>query len=131
MGCSFRNSEAIMTNFWQGKIVHLCGVKSDDWNFFCEIDKDLEFSRHTDEILFPDPVERVKKWVSELAVSEPWKHEFRLMIENLDSECVGTINSHTCNPRAGTFQYGISIKQEHRKKGYATEAIKLLLNFFF
>jgi RimJ/RimL family protein N-acetyltransferase len=120
-----------MTNFWQGNLIRLRAVQPDDWNFFCETDKDVESSRYTDEILFPDPIERVKKWVSELAISEPWKHEFRLMIENLDGECVGTMNSHTCNPRAGTFQYGISIKPEHRQKGYATEAIKLLLNYFF
>jgi len=111
-----------MTNFWQGKTVRLRAVELEDWKYFFESDKDLEFSRFTDEILFPDSAERVKKWVSELAASDPWKHEFRMMIENLDGECVGTINSHTCNSRAGTFQYGISIKQEHRQRGYAAEA---------
>jgi len=120
-----------MDNFWQGKLIRLRGVDLDDWKFFFEHDKDLEYSRYTDEILFPDPVERVKKWVSELSVAEPWKHEFRMMVENLDGECVGTINSHTCNSRSGTFQYGISINQEYRRKGYATEAILLLLKYFF
>lgn len=121
----------MMTNFWQGNIVRLRAVEPEDWKYFVEIDKDVEFSRYTDEILFPDSEERLKKWVCELAVAEPWKHEFRLMIETRDRECVGTINSHTCNPRAGTFQYGISIDREHRQKGYATEAIRLLLNYFF
>lgn len=120
-----------MTNFWQGKLVRLRAVEFQDWNYFFEIDKEVEFSRDTDEILFPDSAERLKKWVSDLAVSEPWKHQFRMMIETLEGECVGTINSHTCNPRAGTFQYGISIRREHRHRGYATEAIQLLLNYFF
>jgi RimJ/RimL family protein N-acetyltransferase len=82
-------------------------------------------------VLFPDSQERVRKWVSELAIAEPWKHEFRLMIENLEGACVGTINSHTCNPRAGTFQYGIYLAPEHRQKGFGAEAIELLLNYFF
>jgi RimJ/RimL family protein N-acetyltransferase len=49
--------------------------------------------------------------------------EFRWIIEDRDGEFVGTINSHTCDPRSGTFQYGIAIRREHWRQGYASEAI--------
>jgi len=120
-----------MTNFWQGKLIRLRAVEFEDWKYFLEWDKDIEFSQFTDDLLFPDSSERLKKWISEMATVEPWKHDFRMLIENLEGECVGTINSHTCNARAGTFQYGIYIQYEHRAKGYGTEAIKLLLTYFF
>jgi RimJ/RimL family protein N-acetyltransferase len=120
-----------MSAFWQGKSVRLRAVELDDWKYFVEWDSDIEFSQFTDEVLFPDSQERTKKWIAELATTEPWKHEFRLMIENLEGLCVGTINSHTCNPRVGTFQYGIYVAVEHQHKGFATEAIRLLLTYFF
>jgi RimJ/RimL family protein N-acetyltransferase len=120
-----------MSNFWQGKSICLRAVVLEDWKYFLEWDKDIQFSQFTDDLLFPDSPERLKKWISELTVAEPWKHDFRMMIENIEGECVGTINSHTCNARAGTFQYGIYIQPEHQSKGYGTQAIQLLLTYFF
>jgi RimJ/RimL family protein N-acetyltransferase len=118
-------------NFWQGKRVRLRAVTSDDWKFFLDSDLETEFAQFTDNILFPDSAERLKKWTSELALAEPWKHEFRMMIENLHGTCIGTINTHTCDSRVGTFRYGLAIQREHRHKGYATDAIQLVLMYFF
>ena len=44
---------------------------------------------------------------------------------------VGAIDTHTCDPRNGTFQYGVTIRREHARKGYASEAIRLVLRYFF
>jgi RimJ/RimL family protein N-acetyltransferase len=119
------------TDFWQGKLVRLRAVAPEDWRFFLALDVETEFARYTDNILFPDSPERLKKWTSELAIAEPWKHEFRMMIENLNGDCVGTLNTHSCDPRVGVFRYGISIQHEHRQKGYASDAIRLVLTYFF
>jgi RimJ/RimL family protein N-acetyltransferase len=116
---------------WQGRSVRLRAVEPDDWAIFHDWDNDLELSRYTDEVLFPSSRERVKQWMADLAVTVPKDDEFRWMIETLDGEVVGTINSHTCKPRMGTFRYGISIVREQRRKGYATEAIHLVLAYFF
>ena len=120
-----------MTNCWQGNLIRLRAVELEDWKYCLAWDKDIEFSQFTDELLFPDSPERLGKWISELATTEPWKQECRLMIENSEGLCVGTINSHTCNTRAGTFQYGIYVQPEHPRKEYGTEAIQLLLSYFF
>jgi RimJ/RimL family protein N-acetyltransferase len=116
---------------WQGELVRLRAVEPDDWVIFHDWDNDLEFSRYTDEVLFPTSREWVRKWVADMAVAAPKDDEFRWMIETLDGEVVGTINSYTCKRRMGTFRYGISIVREHRRKGYATEAIGLVLAYFF
>ncbi|MDR0139570.1 GNAT family N-acetyltransferase [Metabacillus idriensis] len=54
-----------------------------------------------------------------------------LTIENFDGELVGRLNTDKCDPRNGTFSYGISLFREHWKKGYASDAIKVLLRYFF
>jgi RimJ/RimL family protein N-acetyltransferase len=52
-------------------------------------------------------------------------------IEQLDSELVGNINVHTVNRRCGTFMYGLSIRPTLRRQGYGSEAIGLVLRFYF
>lgn len=56
---------------------------------------------------------------------------FQWMIENLHGETVGSISTHSCNSRDGTFSYGIDIAVEHQRNGYASEAILLVLKYYF
>jgi RimJ/RimL family protein N-acetyltransferase len=44
---------------------------------------------------------------------------------------VGTLNTDTTDPRCGTFIYGLSISPEHRRQGFAAEAMQLVLQHFF
>jgi len=53
------------------------------------------------------------------------------VIENTQGVLVGSISTHDCNARAGTFSYGINIVAEHQKQGYAHAAIKLVLRYYF
>jgi len=119
------------TNVWQGKLVRLRAVEPEDWAVFFEWDTDTEFARYTYHIPFPSSREALKKWTADLAVTEPKNDESRWIIENLSGEFVGTLNTHTCEPRAGTFRYGVAIRREHWHKGYASEAIRLVLRYFF
>jgi RimJ/RimL family protein N-acetyltransferase len=54
-----------------------------------------------------------------------------LAIATLDGELVGAINSTDCNPQSGTFSYGISIFSEFRRCGYALDAVRILLRYYF
>jgi RimJ/RimL family protein N-acetyltransferase len=119
-------------NIWHGKIVRLRAVESEDWQTFFRWFQDTDFDRLTDSLIFPFSSEAVKKWATELALTQdPKDDEFRWVIENPNGEFVGTINTHTCDRRNGTFQYGVAIRCEHWRKGHATEAIGLVLKFFF
>ena len=119
------------TNLWQGKLVRLRAVEPDDWKFFFEWDQDTLFAQNTYEIPFPGSREAAKKWTTELATAAPKNHEFRWIIETLAGEFAGTLNSHTCDSRVGAFRYGLAIRREHWRKGYASEAIRLVLAYFF
>ena len=56
---------------------------------------------------------------------------FRFMIEDLEGNTVGSINAHDVDARMGTFSYGLGIYEPYRRRGYAREAILLLLRFYF
>jgi RimJ/RimL family protein N-acetyltransferase len=52
-------------------------------------------------------------------------------IENHAGEHVGGISFHSRNRKNGTFGFGISVQREHRRKGYAEDAVKILLRYAF
>ena len=41
------------------------------------------------------------------------------------------IGTHDCDPRNGTFSYGLYVAPEYRRRGCASEAVLILLRFFF
>ncbi len=118
-------------NLWQGKLVRLRAVEPDDWQAFFEWNADTDVARATYLVPFPNSREAQKKWAAEQAALEPKDHAFRWVIENFAGEFVGTLNTHTCDPRQGTFRYGVAIRREHWRRGYASEAIRLVLAYFF
>jgi RimJ/RimL family protein N-acetyltransferase len=52
-------------------------------------------------------------------------------IENLAGEHVGGISLHSRDEKNGLFSFGIVIYREHRKKGYAQDAVRILLKYGF
>jgi RimJ/RimL family protein N-acetyltransferase len=54
-----------------------------------------------------------------------------LVLEEKTSIVVGDMTIHSCDRRSGTFAYGITVGKEHRRKGYATEALDLALHYYF
>ncbi len=53
------------------------------------------------------------------------------MIEELAGHPVGSISANSVNRTDGTFKYGIGIIAAKRQKGYASEALKIFLNYYF
>ena len=52
-------------------------------------------------------------------------------IDNRDGERVGGLSLHSRNPKNGTFGFGINIHANQRGKGYASEAVRILLKYCF
>ncbi|UKY54853.1 GNAT family N-acetyltransferase [Streptomyces inhibens] len=46
-------------------------------------------------------------------------------------EPFGAVGSHHVDPRAGWFEYGVTMGAGYRRKGYASEAVVMLLRFMF
>ena len=54
-----------------------------------------------------------------------------LAIERLDNVLVGYISVAWANPRSGRFRHALAIGASYRRQGFGTEAVTLLLRFYF
>ncbi|MCQ6557596.1 GNAT family N-acetyltransferase [Paenibacillus mendelii] len=118
-------------NSWEGKKVRLRAIVPGDWIKFHENDQDSEGARLSDAIHFPRSDEGTKSWAELQAVKGADGDNIMLAIETLDGTHVGSINSHSCDPRNGTFKYGVAVFRAHWRNGYASDAVKILLRYFF
>lgn len=118
-------------DYWQGPRVRLRGVEPTDWEMFYEADRDGDAARRLYWIPLPRGKEATRQWAAKRATESPDGDAYAFVIENLDGQAVGTVSTHECNRRMGTFKYGVAINERHRGKGYASEAIKLILRYYF
>ncbi len=119
-----------MTNIFQGKLVRLRAGEPSEAVIFRNWDReDTESGRLMYEIPFPMP--RLNEQASSNEVKLHEGDNFPFTIETLDGVVAGAIHIHHCDVRCGTFMYGIAIFPEHRRKGYAFEAIWLTLRYYF
>jgi RimJ/RimL family protein N-acetyltransferase len=72
-----------------------------------------------------------REWTQRTASGENKDDRMHLVIEDLQGNAVGTISTHATNRRVGSFAYGLFVDEEHRGRGYASEAVILLLRYFF
>ncbi len=120
-----------MTYFWESATVRLRAIEPEDDALFFRWNMDSERARHLDFVWPPTSREATRDWTERQSRRRLDDDEFHWVIESQDGEPVGSISTHTCNPHNGTFSYGIDIVTEHRGKGYAGEAILLVLRYYF
>jgi RimJ/RimL family protein N-acetyltransferase len=118
-------------NIWQGDKVRLRAIEAGDWEAFHRNDEDSEQARLCYEISFPRSTDGTRRWAEEAARAAPAEDVFRWSIENAAGELAGTLNTHGCDRRCGTFSYGVAIFRAHWRKGYASEAIRIVLRYYF
>lgn len=117
--------------YWQGRRVRLRGIEPEDWETLWRWNQDGELSRGLGRVYPPQSKASAKQWTAGAAANRPTEDDFGLVIENLDGALVGNLGLHDCDPVGGTFSYGVSIAREHRRSGYASDAIGLVLRYFF
>ena len=118
-------------NIWSGSKIRLRPVVSSDWERFHLNDQDSECARLCDAIYFPRSEDGTKTWAEKMSAKEAENDNVFLAIETLEGILVGSICTNSCNIRNGTFKYGLAVFREYRRNGYASEAIRILLNYYF
>ena len=118
-------------NLFEGELIRLRAIKEEDWQFFHAWDENSETARNSYRIPFPRSPQGTRRWAQETSLSQIENDQFRFVIEKLDGQIVGTLNTHNCDSRNGTFSYGLAIVENFRHQGYASEAILLALNYYF
>lgn len=123
----------MICNFWTGKNIRLRAVEPTDAGIFFKYGKDYddESDRYCDEIHFPSSQAAMMARVEANSKREPSNDEFMWIIENQEGHAVGCINTFGCSRKAGTFKYGLGVVRDFWGKGYAKEAIKIVLKYYF
>jgi RimJ/RimL family protein N-acetyltransferase len=118
-------------NFWQGKKVRLRGVEPSDAETFFRWNLDSEVARALEFVWPPVSEERVRDFLRQQSLKVLEHDAFMWVIEDGKGRAVGTITTHHCDPHHGTFMYGIHIAREHSRSGYASDAIAIVLKYYF
>ncbi|GHH34272.1 spermidine N1-acetyltransferase [Lentzea cavernae] len=111
--------------------MRLRGVEPEDWEAFHRFDENTDDMRRMDRIHPPRSAAAQREWAQKTAVKEQ-DDRLLLAVESLaDGAVAGMVTTSETDHRAGRFLYGVAIGTAHKGRGYATEAVRLLLGFMF
>ncbi len=120
-----------MINYWEGRLVRLRPVAPGDaaahHDFNSSMDYDLVDMRYP-----PGSLSQVEEWAERKGREGFDDQNFSFQMEDLvTGELVGGIATHHCDQRTGVLSYGLHVFEQHRGKGYAQEAVCLVMRFYF
>jgi len=118
-------------NFWQGKKVRLRAIEPADATFFFDWNQDSQRAQNLDFLWPPTSLAAVIEWTRQESLKRLENGAYHWVIENFAGQPVGSIDTHHCDLHAGTFSYGVDITEAHQRQGYASEAISLVLRYYF
>jgi RimJ/RimL family protein N-acetyltransferase len=118
--------------FWQGEKTRLRPLRIEDaeQSFINSLDSP---SRQVLQlgIELPTSVELLRSSLEKYIGCKDADGVIVFVIENLEGIDVGSISLHSSDQKNGTFSFGIVINREHRRKGYAEDAVRILLRYGF
>ena len=106
-------------------------IEPGDAAIFAKWNLDSERGRFLDFLWPPTSLAADQRWVEQESQRRMENDTCHWVIENRDGEALGSIATHDCSPRNGTFSYGLDVAAEHQRKGYASAAIWLVLRYYF
>jgi len=118
--------------FWASEKVRLRGLTAND--------AESTFANSLDSpgrqvlqlgVELPTSVEAVRAELEKRANCRDVDGVIVFAIENQEGACVGGVSLHTPSLKNGTFGFGVNIHLPHRGKGYATDAVRILLRYCF
>jgi RimJ/RimL family protein N-acetyltransferase len=115
---------------FEGQKVRLRGVTAEDWQHFQHWDLDSDAGRYGWQVWPPKGEEAARQFAKDESLKKADGGSQRFIIETLDGEAVGTINTRT-DARRFSFEYGISLGREHWGHGYGDEAVILVGRYMF
>jgi RimJ/RimL family protein N-acetyltransferase len=118
-------------NSWRGRKIRLRAWETGDAEALWAEQWDSEAVRGLEAgIQPPRSLEEIREWIRKDA-AEAHPHVLRFVVESLDGEAVGWANLRDWQNHDGTFSFAIRIYAAHQHRGYATEAVNILLHYGF
>jgi RimJ/RimL family protein N-acetyltransferase len=120
-------------HFWRGNHIRLRAIEQKDLDAAAQSfeDMDTELERYESEIPFPLSREQDRASLEALGKRERGDDSFFWIIENLEGQAAGYINTFDCERRVGVFKYAIALRRAYWGLGYAREAITIVLRYYF
>ena len=120
------------SNIWEGERVRLRGIEPSDAATFFEWSKDTYVARRAYHVPQPNTLARSERQTREWSEPDVESDDRRWLIETLnEGEPVGSMNTARSDRIDGTFWYGIAIARGQWRRGYASDAIKIMLPYYF
>ena len=118
-------------NFWEGKNIRLRAIEEDDADLFFEALQNMEIQRNESDIRMPMSHKASVDFAIEQSLKDNGNNSPFLIIEDKNKNKVGMATPSLVDNRVGVFTCGMFILPEYQRKGYAKEALLLILKFFF
>lgn len=122
-----------MENIWEGKRIRLRAANSGDGILFADekCNADTETQRRYDYIDFPVAASEFGKRIEKYMEGGMFGDDFMFVMETKEGERAGFVITFDCDRRMGTFKYGLFLLDRFKGMGYGTEAVKIMLNYYF
>ena len=118
--------------FWAGERVRLRGLTEDDAVTAFANTLDSPGRRVLQlGIELPTSVEALRVELGKRANCKDVDGVIIFAIEDHAGTYVGGVSLHSPSLKNGTFGFGVNIHSSHRKKGYAEDAVRILLRYCF
>jgi RimJ/RimL family protein N-acetyltransferase len=121
------------TNYWQTKNLRLRSIEDPDIAYYIKTRNatDSEAEWFYDRVNFPYSEDSLRKLYETVIADQKKEDKFFFIIETHGGDYVGNIYIWHTNRIARTFRHGIQIDAKHRKKGFASEALVAVLDYYF
>jgi len=120
-----------VSNYWEGTKIRLRAVEAQDAAAHYRFNLS-EACGLLDQIYPPGSAARVAEWATRKSLEGFENDAYSFQMEAIGSgDLVGGIATHHCDARTGVLSYGLHVLEEHRGRGYASEAICLVLRYYF
>ncbi|MDA1003992.1 MAG: GNAT family protein [Chloroflexi bacterium] len=118
-------------DLFEGERVRLRPIEPGDWHAFHADSRDSDAERMQSSVSPGRSAESARRWTEAQAIADDEENR-RFAIESLEGgTLVGTINAVRADRRNGTFWYGLGIFRAHWRRGYASDAVRVLLRYYF
>lgn len=118
--------------FWQGMKIRLRAQTIDDAGHrFAQSLDSISREEFNIGIELPTTLELQKAWLEKYSGCKQVNDMIAFAIETPKNEYVGLANMHSIDERHGKFSFSILVDRQHRKRGYAEDAVRLILKYGF
>lgn len=118
--------------FWQGEKIRLRALTSDDADDrFAQSLDSISREEFNIGIELPTTLELQKAWLDKYGGCKQVNDMIAFALETHEQEYAGLVTMHSIDERHGKFSFSVLVDRPYRKRGYAEEAVRLILKYGF